>query len=156
MKSQKPEMYSLIIRGFPLRIGEGKAQRIRTPEDAYKMMEDVASLPNEVFAVLAMNSKNFVIDKFLVTQGILDASLVHPREVFRHAIIVGAAAIVLCHNHPSGDPTPSAEDIQITKQIVEAGKIIDIKVLDHVIVSNNKPPAKPFVSLRESGIVEFT
>lgn len=149
-------MYSLIIRGFPLRIGEGKTQRVRTPEDAYRMMEDVASLPNEVFAVLAMNSKNFVIDKFMVTQGILDASLVHPREVFRHAIIVGAAAIVLSHNHPSGDPTPSAEDILITKQLIEAGRIVDIKVLDHVVVSINKPPVRPFVSLRESGIVEFT
>jgi DNA repair protein RadC len=80
------------------------------------------------------------------------SGLVHPREVFRAAILDGAGAIILAHNHPSGDPTPSSEDIRITRQLVEAGKILDIEVLDHVVVGRGE---RPFLSLRESGLVSF-
>ena len=155
MKSQLPEMYSLIVKGFPLRIAEGEVMRVRTPEDAYRLTEDITVLPNEVFVVIALNSKNYVIDKILVTQGLLDTALVHPREVYRSALIQGAAAVVLCHNHPSNDTTPSAEDLRITKQLVEAGKIIDIKVLDHVVVGKRTDSSKGFTSMREAGLCEF-
>jgi len=124
----------------------------RTPEDIHRILQDTADLAQEAFTVLTLNRKYGLLDRHLVTLGILDASLVHPREVFRPAILDGAAAIVLSHNHPSGDPTPSPEDLRITRQIVEAGKILDIEVLDHVIVGRGE---RPFVSLRETGLVAF-
>lgn len=132
--------------------------RIRTPSEAAGLLRDKArGLDKEVFWVLLLDSKNYLKAAPLeITRGLLDASLVHPREVFREAIRSAGAAIVLVHNHPSGDPVPSAEDIRITKQLVDAGKIVDIKVLDHVILG--RPPedgAKDFASMRESGAVEF-
>ena len=91
-----------------------------------------------------------------VSEGLLDASLVHPREVFKKAILSTSAAVILAHNHPSGDTTPSAEDIKITRQLVEAGKIIDIKVLDHIIIGNPEAHQQGgFLSMREAGLVEF-
>ena len=127
-------------------------QTCRTPEDAGKLLEDIAPLAQEAFVVLTLNTKHHVLDRHMITLGILDASLVHPREVFRVAIQDGAAAVILAHNHPSGDPTPSAEDIRITRQLVDAGKILQIEVLDHVIVGRGE---RPFVSIRESGLVNF-
>ena len=92
-----------------------------------------------------------------MTQGILDASLVHPREVFRLAIREATAAIVLVNNHPSGDPTPSPEDIRITRQLVDAGKVIDIRVLDHVILGRTiRGSGRNYTSMREEGLVQFT
>lgn len=125
----------------------------RTPEDACRLLQDTAELAQEAFTVITLNTKYRVLDRHMVTLGILDASLVHPREVFRPAILDGASAIVIAHNHPSGDPTPSAEDLRITRQLVEAGKILDIEVLDHVIIGRDAE--RPFVSLRESGLVGF-
>jgi DNA repair protein RadC len=132
--------------------------RVVTPEDAARLLrEEVRALDREVFWVLVMDAKNRLKGRPVdVTQGLLDASLVHPREVFQEAIRSGAAAVVLVHNHPSGDATPSAEDVRVTRQLIEAGRIVDIKVLDHVILG--KPPAdggKDFLSMREQGIVPF-
>ena len=91
-----------------------------------------------------------------ISKGILDASLVHAREVFKSAIQLGGAALVLVHNHPSGDPSPSAEDIKLTRQLVQAGQVIGIKVLDHIIVGRkHSGKSKDFLSLRESGLVTF-
>jgi len=132
--------------------------RIRTPEDAAQLLRDkVRTLDNEIFWVILLDSKNFLKGGVIeITRGLLDANLVHPREVFREAIRGATAAVVLAHNHPSGDPTPSAEDIRITKQLVEAGRIVDIKVLDHVIVGKRTVGGnRDFLSMRESGIVEF-
>jgi DNA repair protein RadC len=92
-----------------------------------------------------------------ISKGILDACLVHPREVFKEAIRACAAAVVLVHNHPSGDSSPSREDIKLTRQLIEVGKIMDIEVLDHVVVgtkSDRNPSG--FTSLRESGLVSFS
>ena len=124
----------------------------RTPEDVHRVLQDTASLAQEAFTVLTLNTKYRVLDRHLVTLGIADSSLVHPREIFRPAIIDGAAAVVLSHNHPSGDPTPSAEDLRITRQLIEAGKVLNIEVLDHVIIGRGE---HPFLSLRESGLVAF-
>ena len=88
----------------------------------------------ECLVVLLLNVRKRVKGHQLVTIGTMDTMLIHAREVFRAAIVSCASAIVLMHNHPSGDPTPSAEDIRITRQLIEAGKILDIKVLDHVII----------------------
>ena len=109
----------------------------------------------EMCVVVLLSAKNHIKGYNLVSIGSINSSIVAPREVFRPAIIGGAVAVILCHNHPSGDTTPSAEDIRITKQLVEAGKIVDIGVLDHVIVSNASNESKGYTSLRETGVVEF-
>ena len=155
--------YQPALVQLPL-VRETQGKHIRTPADAYEVCRDSAELAQEAFFVLLLNSKNALINRHLISLGFVDAALVHPREVFRAAIGEaggGASAIVLVHNHPSGRPDPSAEDLRITRQLIEAGKIIDIKVLDHVIVGRpieavGDQPGRPgYLSLRESGMVVF-
>jgi DNA repair protein RadC len=139
---------------------EGMPQKrvVKTPEDVAGILGDrVRTLDTEIFWVLRLDSKNNLKGEPVdVTKGLLDASLVHPREVFREAIRSATAGVVLAHNHPSGDPTPSMDDIRITKQMVEAGQIVDIKVLDHVILgSPGENGSSKYVSMREDGIVRF-
>lgn len=111
--------------------------RIRGPEDVFRLMAPrLRDLPHEQFHALLLNSQHRVLRDVLVTRGILDASLIHPREVFRPAILERAAAVILVHNHPSGDPAPSSEDRTVTRQMNEAGRVIGIPVLDHVVVAN--------------------
>lgn len=120
---------------------------IRTPEDVHRVMEPYfAELPCEHFVAILLNTKNHVLAVTTVSVGSLNASIVHPREVFQRAILANSASIILVHNHPSGDPTPSPEDISLTKALVEAGKLLDIGVLDHIIVGDNC-----FASLKERG-----
>lgn len=104
--------------------------------------------PVEEFHVAILDSQHRLERDILVTRGLLNSSLVHPREVFREAIAERAAAVVLVHNHPSGDPTPSAEDRAVTRQLVAAGKLLDIPVHDHVIVGRGR-----YVSFAESGLL---
>ncbi len=133
--------------------------RIKSPEDVvHTLRREIHALDAEVFWALLLNAKNRLVCRPVdVSRGILDASLVHPREVFKAAIRTASAAVVLAHNHPSGDPSPSAEDIRITRQLVEAGKIIDIKVMDHVVVGRTPGLSGPgFISMRESGLVDFS
>ena len=123
---------------------------IRTPEDvANYAMPRLRYEKREHFAILLLDTKNHVMSFPDISIGSLNASIVHPREVFRSAISSSASSIVLVHNHPSGDPTPSREDIQITKRLVEAGKIIDIEILDHIIIGDNK-----YTSLKEQGMLK--
>ena len=132
-------------------------RRIMTPADAGKAASELAQMDKEAFAVLNLDTKNGMISADVVTVGIVDASLIHPRECFRQAVKANACAIVLVHNHPTGDTTPSAEDIRITRQLVEAGKVLDIKVLDHVIIGKGSNGAGlQVLSMREQGIVDFT
>ena len=143
-------------RLFEERIPDGA--QVRTPEDAVSLLKARAhAMEREVFWVLRLDTKNRLKGRpDDVTRGLLDASLVHPREVFREAIRTASAAVILAHNHPSGDPTPSAEDIRITRQLVEAGRVVDIRVLDHVVIGREAPGReKDFVSMREDGIVSF-
>ncbi|WP_445490127.1 RadC family protein [Niallia sp. 03133] len=122
---------------------------IRSPEDAAKyMMNEMRFLTQEHFVCLYLNTKNQVMHKQTVFIGSLNASIVHPREVYKEAFRRSAASIVCLHNHPSGDPAPSREDIEVTKRLVECGKIIGIDLLDHIIIGENK-----FVSLKEKGYV---
>ena len=133
--------------------------RIRTPEDAARLLRSRSGQrETEAFWVLLLDTKNQLQRPPLeISTGLLNASLAHPREVFKEAIRSLSAAIVLAHNHPSGDPTPSAEDLRITRQLVEAGRIVDIPVLDHVILGRRgEEREKDFVSLRETGVVQFT
>ncbi|MEX5284595.1 DNA repair protein RadC [Selenomonas sputigena] len=103
----------------------------------------------EHFAVLLLNTKNHVLAMPVISVGTLSASIVHPREVFQAAISHAAASMILVHNHPSGDPTPSSEDIAVTRRMVEAGKVMDIPVLDHIILGDDK-----FISLKEKGMIQ--
>jgi DNA repair protein RadC len=90
--------------------------------------------PQEEFHALLLNSRHRVVREVLVTRGIVDASLIHAREVFRPAVCEGASGVILVHNHPSGDPTPSAEDRAVTRQLAAAGRALGIPVLDHVVI----------------------
>ena len=149
--------FSTAMVQLPLMVresGAGSAAKIRTPDDIKQMCSDMVDLAQESFQVICLNAQNKATDRVLVTLGVLDASMVHPREVFRTAITRSAAAVVLVHNHPSGDCTPSAEDIRITRQLVDAGKIIDIKVIDHCVIGRGEDGAAAVMSMRESGLVE--
>jgi DNA repair protein RadC len=130
---------------------------IREPTHVLDLLRDkTARLDQETFWVLMLDQKyRLRRAPEAVTKGILDASFAHPREVFREAIRMAAAAIIVAHNHPSGDPTPSAEDVRATRQLVETGKIVGIQVLDHVVIGGNRPHPAPYVSLREAGLVDF-
>jgi len=131
--------------------GLASAERpvIRAPQDAADLlMARLRYEPKEHFLIVLLSTKNHVLATPTISIGSLNASIVHPRELFREAIHYSAAAIILVHNHPSGDPTPSQEDIMLTRKIVEAGKILEIHVLDHVIIGDNK-----YVSLKEKGII---
>ena len=96
-----------------------------------------------------LNTKNSIVGIQEITRGSLSASIVHPREVYKAAILHNAASIILAHNHPSGSPSPSREDIAVTERILKAGKILDIPLLDHVIIGDPR-----FVSLKEKGIIK--
>jgi len=146
--------YSTALVQLPL-VREQSRQRIATPQQVYDVCRDIADLAQESFHVIALNAKNNLINRHLVTLGLADASLVHSREVFRPAIQDGASAIVCVHNHPSSDVTPSAEDVRITRQLIEAGRIIDIKVIDHLIIGRPSNGSPAFLSMREAGLCEF-
>ncbi|GIQ70177.1 UPF0758 protein YsxA [Xylanibacillus composti] len=131
------------------RTAKKNAFRIHSPQDvADYIKEDVRYLCNEHFICLYLNTKNGVIGHETLSVGSLNASIVHPREVFRAAMKRACASIICVHNHPSGDPTPSPEDIQITRRLAEAGQIVGIELLDHVIVGD-----QDFISLKEQGLL---
>lgn len=122
---------------------------IKSPGDVGAlMMEKMRHYDREFFVVLNLNTKNQVIAEDTVSIGSLNASLVHPRELFKNAIKRSAAALILVHNHPSGDPSPSREDIDVTRRLAEAGKLLGIEILDHVVIGDLK-----YVSLKEKGII---
>ena len=120
---------------------------ICSPKDAATyLMHDMTSLKQEHFVVLFLNVKNQILHKQTIFIGSLNASIVHPREIFREAVKRSAASIICAHNHPSGNPTPSTEDIDVTKRLYEAGILMGIELLDHVIIGDHQ-----FISLKEKG-----
>lgn len=122
---------------------------IRSPEDVSSLvMEDMRFLKQEHFVCLYLNTKNQVIYRHTVFIGSLNASIVHPREVFKEALRRSSASIICLHNHPSGDPSPSREDIDVTKRLYEAGRVLGIELLDHIIIGD-----RTFISLKEQGHV---
>lgn len=122
---------------------------IRSPKDVYDLLEpDLRYQSKEHFICLFLNTKNRVISKEIISIGSLNAAIVHPREVFRSAMKRCSASLICSHNHPSGDPTPSSEDIELTTRLVHAGEIVGIEVLDHVIIAGNQ-----FLSLKEKGFM---
>lgn len=120
---------------------------IRSPEDgADFIMEEMRDLKQEHFICLFLNTKNQVLHRQTIFIGSLNASIVHPREVYKEAVKRSAASIICAHNHPSGDPTPSQEDIQVTQRLKECGKMIGIELLDHIVIGD-----RTFISLKEKG-----
>ena len=111
-------------------------------------MEDMKYLKQEKLKILILNTKNIVTYIRDVFIGTLNSSIVHPREIFCEAIKKNGASIIICHNHPSGDPTPSKEDINITLRLKECGKLLGIDLLDHIIIGENK-----YVSMKEKGTI---
>jgi DNA repair protein RadC len=124
-----------------------------TPDRVADLLrEENRSYEVEVFQVLLLNTRRRLIRVEKISQGTLDTLLVHPREVFKHALSANASAIVLVHNHPSGDPSPSEADIRVTRDLIRAGNVLKIEVLDHVILGRNAQTRdKDYVSLRELG-----
>jgi DNA repair protein RadC len=124
-------------------------QRIREPEDVARLFRNrLRDLQVEEFHLLALDSQSQVLREVLVTRGLLNSSLVHPREVYRAAIAEAAAGIIVVHNHPSGDPTPSAEDRAVTQQLAAAGRLLDLPLYDHVIIAGDR-----FVSFATTGLL---
>ena len=129
--------------------GRDEGVPVRSPRDVYALFAPrLEDLPVEEFHVAVLDSQHRLERDVTVTRGILNSSLVHPREVFREAIAERAAAIILVHNHPSGDPTPSADDRAVTEQLAAAGRLLDIPVHDHVIVGRGR-----YMSFAEAGLL---
>ena len=134
----------------------GSAKLLNTPELVYGYFLPIAQpLQVEKFWVLCLNRKNHLIKRVEITSGTASSSLVHPREVFRQAIIASACAIIAVHNHPSGDPSPSTADIQVTRQLREASRTVGIDLLDHIIIGNAAfdPLARGFYSFNQVGLI---
>jgi DNA repair protein RadC len=127
----------------------GARTSLGSPAEVYAafgpLMED---LKREVFRVALLDAQNGLLRDVVVSEGTLSASLVHPREVFKPAILESAASVILLHNHPSGDPTPSREDIRLTRQLVECARLLDLRIHDHVVIGRGR-----FISLAERGII---
>ena len=131
-----------------LKEGIGIRPLISCPAETVPLLTDIADKKKEHFLCLYLNARNQVIHKEVISIGSLSASIVHPRELFSVALQHTAASVIIAHNHPSGDPSASREDIELTRRLAKAGEIMGVEVLDHIIVSQND-----FASLKEQGIL---
>ena len=128
---------------------QNKKSRIYlTPKDIWQELKDIRDSKKEHFIIFFLDARNQEIKREIISIGSLNASLVHPREVFEPAVRYLTAQIIIAHNHPSGNPEPSENDLEITKRLVKAGKILGIKVVDHIVVSKNS-----FVSFKERNLI---
>ena len=149
--------FELVRRGYELDGEDIRKVRITNPEDSYRIFREAAFLGEEQegFYVLPLDTKNrpLCTAPLRVTYGLVDQVLAHPREVFKAAIRWGAHAIIVAHNHPSGDPTPGRDDIRLTERLVDAGRIVGIPIIDHLILgSQESAEDRGFVSLKKLGI----
>ncbi|TXH01308.1 MAG: JAB domain-containing protein [Candidatus Moraniibacteriota bacterium] len=145
-KAKASQIIAILALGKRLQSKE--KPEILTPQDVWKLCADFRESKREHFAAFYLDTQGKVIDRQIISIGTLDASLVHPREVFEPAVSLRAASIIVAHNHPSGNLEPSREDIEITKQLVEAGKILNIQIIDHVIITKIG-----FTSTKKKGII---
>lgn len=147
--SKASQLLAAIELGKRISTSSKQLQCIKSPKDVADLfMAEMRYHKKEHFKILMLNTKNEVISSDLVSVGSLNSSLVHPREVFVNAIRKSTSSIILVHNHPSGNPCPSKEDINITKRLIEAGKIIGIDVLDHIIIGDGS-----YFSLKEQAMI---
>ena len=131
----------LVVRetpSIPAQLEPFVGVKFSSSDQVFKVLNDLKSLEVETFLCLHLDSKNTIKALHVVSIGSLGSSLVHPREVFRSAILNGAAGVIFAHNHPSGDPAPSDEDLQITKRLCEVGKVIGIRCLDHIVIGSGR------------------
>jgi len=126
----------------------GPDSRVKTSGEVFNLFSFLGNETKEVFIALHLDSKNRLLCLDHVSVGSLNASVVHPREVFKSVLLSSAAAVILLHNHPSGDPTPSREDLELTGRLREAGELLGIRVLDHVIIGSGC-----YVSLADRGLL---
>lgn len=143
--------YGLRLVHAPRVREERERTPLRGPRDVFTFMAPIADRELvEIFWLLALDAQHQIIRNapIVITTGILNSALAHPREIFRAAIVAGAAAVILVHNHPSGDPTPSAEDRRVTEQLVAAGRLLDIPVHDHIVLGRGR-----YVSFAEAGFL---
>ena len=131
-----------------LEVNDTNLPTIESTKDAMAQLTDLQNLKKEHFITLYINARHKLIHKELISVGTLTANLVHPREVFEPAMVRAAIEIIVAHNHPSGDPAPSSADLEITKRIVEAGKILGIKVLNHIIITKER-----YFSFQDKGLI---
>jgi len=124
-----------------------KAFTISGPQDVYNLLRDSEWLDREVFYCMHLNTRNQVLSLEEISKGTLNAAIVHPREVYKAVILRSASGIILAHNHPSGDPAPSRDDLVLTQRLKDAGELIGIPVLDHIIIGHDK-----YYSLREHDV----
>jgi len=129
-------------------VKEATEEKLNSPSKIYKIMQGEAKIDRECVWVLHMNSKLKLIEKELVSMGTLDAAPVHPREVFKKAILNSSSSIIVVHNHPSGDPRPTEEDMKVAKRLRQAGEILDIPVKDFLVISS-----KGYTSFVEKGML---
>ena len=150
---RKKELAVLAVKELVRRLMKEDAQEVKIihgPEDVTRYARHhFWQEQKERFAILLLNTKNHIIGLKDISVGSLTASIVHPREVFEAAVLHHAAAIILLHNHPSGDPTPSREDIKVTERLVKASNVMDIPILDHIILGNGR-----FVSMKEKDLLQ--
>ncbi len=128
---------------------KNESKEITHPKDIFNLLYDIKNNKKEYFIAFYLDSRNLLIKKEIISIGTLNASLVHPREIFEPAIRYLSAQIIIAHNHPSGNSNPSKEDILITKKLVSIGNMLDIKVIDHIIVTNDE-----FYSFREHQLIQ--
>jgi DNA repair protein RadC len=148
-KAQQIRAISELIKRLYKEAYTSNMYKISQPSDcANLVMTELRYLKQEILKVVLLNTKNIVIDAITVSMGSLNSSIVHPREIFLQAVRKSAASIIVCHNHPSGDPTPSKEDINVTERLKECGKILGIDLLDHIIIGDGE-----FISLKEKGLI---
>lgn len=141
-----------IGRRISTQIPSYKSKELTDPEKVYKLIKSkLKNFNKEHFYLIALTSRNWSVAE--VSIGTLNGNLIHPREVFAEAIKNKAAAVIIVHNHPSGDPEPSAEDLEITRDLAEAGKIMGIEIMDHVIVAKEVKGKKAFCSFKERGLL---
>ena len=146
-KIYKIECLREIVRRF-YKESASRIAVISCPKDVFEYMADMQYLKQEQFRIVILNTKNKIVNQKIISQGTINATLVSPREVFNAAIKNMAANIILVHNHPSGDPEPSEEDKKITTMVSNAGKIIGISILDHIIIGRNN-----YYSFKEQGLI---
>lgn len=137
-------MYSIKFSAHQVK--EARGPYVMDAHHVWEQCKDMSGLCQETLQIITLNSKSRVIDRHLVSMGSINSAPFHPRDIFRCAILDNAAAIIAVHNHPSGDPTPSKDDIELTKSMIEAGTILGIRVLDHIVIGRDE-----YISIFRSG-----
>lgn len=153
VKRSRVPLYRVMLDRTGSILKEGTAAVTEPREAARLFREFIGDVPEEHFCLMVLDSRRRVIGVNEVSVGTLSASLVHPREVFRAAILLNGAAIVVAHNHPSGDPAPSPEDREATRRLQRAGEILGIPVADHIVLGEGVGDSVRFFSFRESGLL---